>query len=171
MKVPKAALLAVLAVGSTNAFVPATKVVIIALGFLLLITGLLQIKKRGGGEKTNKDITWRDSVLLGVVQGFAAFPGLSRSGLTVSALLLRKFNDDVALKLSFILSLPIVLAGNILLNLGGFALNTENLVALLASFIFGLATIHIMLKFAKRIQFGWFVVVFSLFVFASAFFL
>jgi len=156
--------------GVESTFAPATRVVIIALGVLLLITGLLQITKRSGGQRKERDITLRDSILLGFVQGFAAFPGLSRSGLTVSALLLRKFDDDVALKLSFIMSLPIVLAGNILLNLGKFSLNYENIVALITSFVFGIITIHALLKFAKKINFGWFVTVFSILVFVSAFF-
>ena len=156
--------------GVEDRFVLASRSVIIALGFLLLITGWLQIVGRGEGEKGEKDLTLWDGILLGLAQGFAAIPGLSRSGLTTSALLLRKFKDTVSLKLSFIMSLPIVLGGNILLNQEKLLLNVNNLIALVASFAFGLLTIHVLLKLAERMQFGWFVIGFAVLVFISAIF-
>lgn len=111
-----------------------------------------------------------ESLILGAAQGVAEWlPGLSRSGLTVAALLLRQFDDEVALKLSFLLSLPIVLAGNILLNSEYLYFNLSNLVALAASFIFGLLSIHWLLALARRINFGYFTLVFGLLVIASAF--
>ena len=92
-----------------------------------------------------------DGVLLGVAQGLAALPGLSRSGLTVSVLLLRKFDGATALKLSFLVSLPIVLFGNLFLNLNDFAFSAEALVGLFFSFLFGILTIDLLLKAAKKI--------------------
>lgn len=137
-------------------------------GILLLITGVLQlVAKESAGDKTlpNK----KDSLLLGIVQGFAALPGLSRSGLTVSALLLRKYSKEEALRLSFLLSLPIVLGGNIVLNLSGFEVNPEKLVGLLFSFIFGLATIHGLILLARKVNFGWFVMIFGILSILAAF--
>jgi len=133
----------------------------ILIGLALLITGFLQFKKKAG-LKQEKDLKLADGFILGILQGFSIIPGLSRSGLTVSGLLLRKFNDTTALKLSFITSLPVVLGANIALNLDRFSLSLENFIGLLFSFIFGILTIHILLKVSQKINFAWFVLIFGL---------
>lgn len=145
------------------------RVITFLVGIALLITAYLQLKAKEGGYKTLSDLTVRDAVLLGIVQGCAALPGLSRSGTTVAALLLCRFDKAYALKISFLMSLPIVLAGNILLNIHGFVWSTEAMTGLFFSFIFGLATIHILLKFAEKINFGYFVAVFGLLTLVAVF--
>ncbi len=156
--------------GVEDQLIVAGRTAIIILGLLLLVTGFIQIARGRGGEKNYEDIKFTDGIIVGVSQGLAVFPGLSRSGLTVSALLMRKFQDTVSLRLSFILSLPIVLGGNILLNLDKFSFSSANLISLAASFVFGIATIHLFLRVAEKIQFGWFVLGFATLVFVSAFF-
>ncbi len=151
------------ALGSTS------KAIVIALGVLLLITGAFQLGKRGVGRRKVADATLTDSLLAGVAQGLAVLPGLSRSGMTVATFLLRDFEDTQSLKMSFILSLPIVLVGNVLLNTTNFAFTAELFVALLLSFLLGISTIHALLKFAKKIRFGWFVIFFGLLVLGSVF--
>lgn len=146
-----------------------TKGILVALGILLLITGAVQLRRRGGGERTPEDLNLKDGILAGLAQGLSALPGLSRSGFTISTLLLRRLGDTYALKLSFIMSLPVVLFGNILLNTSQFALTPESFISLLLSFGLGLATIHFLLRIAERIQFGWFVALFGLLVLGSAF--
>lgn len=139
------------------------KIITLGIGLLLLITGWLQIRaRRKKGVKQVNDIKNADSVLLGFLQGLAVLPGLSRSGLTVSGLLLRKFDDVTALKLSFLMSLPIVLLGNIVLNLDKFAFSGYSMIELLFSFVFGIITIDLLLRFARKINFGWFVLIFGL---------
>lgn len=140
-----------------------------SIGVLLLVTAALQLKKKEEVGKKSADLKFVDGIALGLAQGAAVLPGISRSGITISAFLLRGFNDSDALKLSFLLSLPIVLAGNIVLNLGGFTISEEALFGLLFSFIFGLATIHLLLKFAARVNFGYFVLVFGALVIGSVF--
>jgi len=135
-----------------------------AVGLLLLITGWLQIKTKKDGVKKVKELSGRDGILLGLVQGFAALPGLSRSGLTVSVLLLRKFSGASALKLSFLMSLPIVLVGNLVLNFNDFAFSKEAAVGLFFAFLFGILTIDLLLKAAKKFEFGWFVLGFGILV-------
>lgn len=142
-------------------FTSATKSITILIGVLLLITAYLQIKAESGGGRKGRDIKKRDGIILGFVQGLAAMPGLSRSGLTVSALLLGNFNKETALKLSFLMSLPIVLAGNLILNLDKFALSITSLAGLLTSFIFGILTIDLLLKLSRKINFGYFVLFFG----------
>jgi len=145
------------------------KAVTLAIGLLLLVTAFLQLKakKQEGKQLKNPNLT--DGVILGLVQALTALPGFSRSGLTVSALLLRRFEKTQALKLSFLLSLPIVLGGNIILNYQYFSFNPAAFVGLAFSFVFGLLTIDLLLKIAQRINFGYFVFAFGLLTIASVF--
>ena len=145
------------------------KVITVFVGLLLLITAFLQLKHKQENFKKEINLTNKDSWLLGIVQGLASLPGLSRSGTTVSVLLLRKFEEGLSLKLSFLMSLPIVLGGNIFLNWSYFNLSLQNLVGLLFSFGFGYLTIHLLLGLTKKINFGWFVLVFGLLMIAAAF--
>ena len=145
------------------------RVITVLIGFLLLITAFLELKAKRGGYRREENITLGDCFLLGIVQGFAALPGLSRSGLTVSTLLFRKYHEATALRLSFLMSLPIVLGGNILLNYKELHASPESLVGLAASFFFGIATIHILLKVAQKINFGYFVIGFGILTLISAF--
>jgi len=138
------------------------RLITLGVGVLLLITAFLELKAKRNGYRGILDLKTVDGLLLGIVQGLAALPGLSRSGLTVSALLLLKFDKTYALKLSFLMSLPIVFLGNLALNLNTFAWLVEALAGLLCSFVFGLATIHFLLKIAENINFGYFVLFFGL---------
>jgi len=146
-----------------------TKIITTAIGILLLVTAGLQIKAGKGGQRRSGEIKKSEGVILGIVQAFAALPGLSRSGLTVSALLLHKFNEEDALKLSFLLSLPIVLGGNIILNLDKFVLTHASLMGLVTSFVFGILTIGVLLKIARKVNFGWFVFGFGVLTLLSVF--
>jgi len=145
------------------------KIITLIIGLLLLITAFLQIKAPSRGYKNSKDLKIKDGVLLGLMQGLAVLPGLSRSGLTVSTLLLRKFDDTQSLRLSFLMSLPIVLFGNIFLNVNDSLFSTEALIGLIFAFVFGILTIHLLLKLAKKINFGYFVLIFAVLTILSLF--
>lgn len=138
------------------------KGITVLVGILLLVTGFTQLRAGGGGELDAEDLGTFDGLLLGLAQGVAALPGISRSGMTISALLLRNYREEQALRLSFLLSLPIVLGANVVLNYERFVLTMPSLAGLLASFVAGLLTIHGLLAFARRIRFGYFVLVFGI---------
>lgn len=144
----------------------------LVIGLLLLVTAGLQYRaQRQVGARDLKEysgIEKKDGMILGVVQSLAAMPGLSRSGLTVSALLLRKFDDNIALELSFLLSLPIVLGGNVVLNLGKFSVSPQAWVGLVASFVFGFLTIDLLLRLARKINFAHFVLFFGILTIVAA---
>ena len=72
-------------------------------GLALIITGILQKISEKGKVKFTKP-NFKDSVLMGILQGLAIVPGISRSGITVSGLLLRKYDSKEALRLSFLMS-------------------------------------------------------------------
>ncbi len=139
------------------------------IGVFLLFTAIIQIKINSNSKelKNEKEITNNDSFILGIVQSFSILPGISRSGITISSLLLRKFDDTTALKLSFLMSLPIVLIGNLILNLPDFKFTSTTIYGLLTSFIFGILTISGLMKLSKKINFGWFVLIFAILMIAS----
>ena len=142
----------------------------IVVGFFLLVTGIFQLRASNAGFRRAYHLKDSDSIFLGILQGFAVIPGLSRSGLTVSGLLFRKVNDTTALKLSFIMSLPIVLLGNVFLNFNSFIFIKEMFFALIVSFAFGLMTIHLLMEFSRKVKFGHFVIAFGLLVLAAGVF-
>lgn len=146
------------------------KIITIIIGGLLVVTGLLLASRKEVGKRKVGEAQFDDGVLTGLIQGLAVLPGVSRSGSTVSVLLLRKFDEVEALKMSFILSLPMVLVGNILLALGSFDISFANFVGLIAAFVAGYVTINVFLKVAKKVDFSTFVLGFGLLVLVSALF-
>ena len=147
----------------------AGRIIMLGIGILLIITAIIQFYKKVRGEKLASASTLKDGIILGLTQALAVLPGVSRSGSTTGVLLLRKFTEKEALTMSFILSLPIVLFGNIFLNLGQLEINPANILALFSSFAFGLATIHGLLALARKINFAWFVLAFGLLTILASF--
>ena len=139
------------------------------IGLLLLLTALIQFGKSSASEqRTASQLNLSDSLILGAAQGLAILPGISRSGFTISSLLLRGIQETHALVLSFLMSLPAVLGANILLNLERFALSLENFIGLAFSFLFGLLSIRLLLTIASKLDFSWFALVFGLLTIAAA---
>lgn len=83
---------------------------------MLLVTGcILFLSDRcGGGRKNGRTATVKDVLLVGLAQGAATIPGLSRSGTTISAGLALGFERNFAVRFSFLLSLPAVLGATLL---------------------------------------------------------
>ena len=82
----------------------------------LLVTGciLFVSDRMAGGRKTAGNATLKDVLLVGLAQGCATIPGLSRSGCTISAGMAVGFDRKFAVRYSFLLSLPAVLGATIL---------------------------------------------------------
>jgi undecaprenyl-diphosphatase len=152
-----------------NNFETTGKTITLFVGALLLLTGVIQIKTNNKGLREVRNLKNSDGIVLGFAQGFASLPGISRSGITISTLLLKKFDDTTALRLSFLMSLPIVLVGNILLNFQDLLriTNSTYIYGLLVAFVFGLLTISGLMKLSKKINFGWFVLIFALVMLGS----
>jgi len=85
-------------------------------GICLVITAILLLisDTRPSGHKKVKKTTYANAAVIGVAQGFATFPGLSRSGTTITACLMLGFDRAYAVKYSFLASLPAILGANIL---------------------------------------------------------
>jgi len=131
-------------------------------GVLLLLTALalyLPTRQRGdSGPVDVKTPTDREALLTGLVQGTSVLPGLSRSGVTVSALLMQKVDRETALRFSFLLSVPAVvgvlaleiLTGNTIpASVGLFDLVVIEAIV----FVVGLASMELLLRLARRINF------------------
>ena len=126
-------------------------------GALMLLTGALLLRSKQSGTRSRDDMRWPDALLTGIAQGLAALPGLSRSGLTVSALLWRGTDRREALTLSFLLSVPASAGAGLYSAIStGYFVSPEALAALVVSAITGFATIKALMAVARRLQFGWF---------------
>ncbi len=81
-------------------------------GVALVLTGVVVGMTRflPGGSRGELNSGWRQAVTVGLVQGFAIFPGLSRSGMTIAAGLGSGLERSWAARFSFLLSVPAVLA-------------------------------------------------------------
>ena len=97
------------AVESIGNYPAAVSCALILTGFILFFSDRL-----GGGRKTARNATLKDVLLVGVAQGFATVPGLSRSGTTISAGMALGFDRKFAVRFSFLLSLPAVLGATLL---------------------------------------------------------
>ena len=82
---------------------------LLATGFILFFSD-----RMAKGRKTEKNATILDAVLVGLAQAIGTLPGISRSGATISAGLLRGFDRTFAVRFSFLMSMPAVLGANIL---------------------------------------------------------
>lgn len=82
---------------------------------LLLVTGtILTLSERlGKRQRSMGDLSWLDSVLIGLAQALAIAPGISRSGATIAMGLLRGVKREAAARYSFLLSTPIILGAGL----------------------------------------------------------
>lgn len=85
-------------------------------GISLLITGcmLLIVDDLPAGNKTPKEMTYKNSIILGIAQGIATLPGISRSGTTLTVGILNGLDRKFAIKYSFIMSIPAILGACVL---------------------------------------------------------
>lgn len=133
-----------------------------AIGIFLILTGLLQ-RISADAKSMKKLPDKRDAFIVGMGQGFAAIPGISRSGTTTGLFLLRKFDSENALKYSYLMSVPAVLGAEIVLQIMDIVkVDFTSLLAVVFSFIFGLLTIDIFLKVARKVNFSNFCIILGL---------
>jgi len=100
----------------------AASATLIVPGILLLINGvqLLISDRLPDGALTEADASYGKAAIVGVAQGIATFPGISRSGTTITACLACGFKREFAVKYSFIMSIPAIM-GALVLELLDFA--------------------------------------------------
>jgi len=138
----------------------------LVIGFMLILTGIIMKFSGSKGDKEIADVNKKDIFLTGIAQGFAIIPGISRSGITVAMLLVRKVKQETALTISFVLSAPATI-GILFLdysNLSRIPLQSM-FVLTLSSLFFGYISMDILLKFAGKVSFWKFCIIFGLITF------
>ena len=132
-------------------------VFIAVIGVLLILTGILQLRSESVTMGGRNHPTLTDSLLVGAVQGVAILPGVSRSGVTTSALLFRSYDPPAAFRLSFLLSIPASLgaAGLTMAGAGGLPgiSPAAAATALSVSTVVGYLTIDALMRVVDRIPF------------------
>ncbi|MCD6184452.1 MAG: undecaprenyl-diphosphate phosphatase [Deltaproteobacteria bacterium] len=122
---------------------------LICTGFILWFTRYL--------TKSARDIngfTIKNSLVIGLVQGFAIIPGISRSGSTIAAGLYLGLTRETAARYSFLLSIPAIMGAELLniknLQAGAMLPDKITLLGMLASFIAGYSALKVLLFIVKK---------------------
>ena len=80
---------------------------VIFVGSMLLVTGgLLYIADRS--KDNQKTVSYRHAVVIGLAQGIAMLPGISRSGATIATAVLLKVDKSKAARFSFLMVIPLI---------------------------------------------------------------
>ncbi|MDF1499362.1 MAG: undecaprenyl-diphosphatase UppP [Anaerolineales bacterium] len=125
--------------------------------FLLVTAGLLYFAERGSRPfKSMSILTWSDSLWIGMAQALSLFPGISRSGATISGGLFRGLEREQAARFSFLLSVPAMLGAGLiaLIDLSNASNAMDQaaplLVGFLAAIVTGWIAIHWLLRFLQH---------------------
>jgi undecaprenyl-diphosphatase len=153
------------------------------IGASAIVVGLFMwwADRAGRGQKTLGNVSWADSMAIGLAQVLAIIPGVSRSGITISAGLLRNLDRPTAARFSFLLSTPIILgaaakdAWDLLKHKEAVPpeMQTAFVLGIIVSAITGSVTIAVFLKYLRTRSLAFFVayrIIFGIMVLALAFF-
>lgn len=145
---------------------------ILLIGAMLILTGFILLvphfvrkdknNKNNTSRRTAKNFGWWRSLILGVAQGLAIIPGISRSGTTISTMLLMKSERKFAGRLSFLISLPAISAATMMELvalkkefgcLTGAVGIVPLIVSMLVAFGVGLLALKLLLKLVEKGKF------------------
>lgn len=140
------------ALGDNMVFVGAALVVT---GFLLFACDLVR-----KGRKTAKNATLIDALVVGVGQAIATMPGISRSGMTITAGCFCGYERSFAVRFSFLMSIPAILGANVLSLVDAFkdgiiwAEVPMYMVGVITAAVVGYACIRLLRLIAEKGRFG-----------------
>ncbi len=121
---------------------------------------MVAAERYGTQERGERDLTLRDSIIIGAVQCVSLIPGVSRSGATISAGLFAGLDRVAATRMSFFLSIPALMGAGIKelpTALGGDIPVGSTIVATIVSFLVAYASVAWLLKFVAGHSITWFV--------------
>ena len=131
----------------------------LVLGVVLILDGIyIMFTREKKRPRTFKEMSLRDMIIIGIAQGIAALPGVSRSGMTVSTMLLLGYNPEDAFRYSYLAYIPAALGAfgvTLLLSRHNIEAVASQLsvsgvlIAVLAAFLTGLLVIGFLMKIAK----------------------
>ena len=133
-------------------------------GIGLIITSILLFicDRIGDGRKGIKKITYLNAFEIGIAQGVATLPGISRSGATIAACLMLGIKKETAVKYSFIMSIPAVLGAAVLelKDAAGTSVEAGTVVAyiigMVVSAVVGYFAIRVMINVVRRKRYLYF---------------
>ena len=130
----------------------------IIFGILLYISDLKKVRK-----KINKDFNYSSALYIGLFQVLSLIPGVSRSGITITAARFLNFNRVDSSKISFLISIPTLTVVSLygvqtLLIDKNFEISILNIFGIIFSFIFSYLTIKAFLNFLKKFSLFSFVI-------------
>ena len=127
-----------------NSMIPIA-ISLIVMGIILYI-----VDKKSDSSVDYEHITLKQAILIGMSQAIAAaFPGVSRSGITMTVARSFKIDRQSAAKYSFLLSTPIILAA-VIFSLDEFVFNLAFVIGVLTSFVVGLFVIKFLFEYLKK---------------------
>lgn len=140
------------------------------LGFEFIITGMILLfaERLNSGRKHVDETSYQDAAFIGIMQGVAIMPAISRSGLTISGALMRNLDREFAARFSFLMSIPAILGAAVfqmkdIMEEGGAALiSTPLLAGTFAAAIAGYFSVRFMIVLIRKGSMK----VFSYYVFA-----
>ena len=126
-------------------------------GLLLFVSDKFRLEKN-----INNNFNIKSAIIIGLFQVMSLIPGVSRSGITITAARILNFKRYDAAKISFLLSIPTLGAVSIfginnIISLGDLSFSIPNLVSIILSFMFSLLTIKFFLKYIKKASLNIFV--------------
>ncbi len=134
------------------------EMILIAVALIVLGIILYVVDKKSKSEVNLENMTFKQSFFIGIAQAIAAaFPGTSRSGITMTVARALKLDRESAAKYSFLLSTPIILAA-VLVSIKDFEFTLAFFMGVLTSFITGIVVIKFLLEYLKKGSFKGFAV-------------
>lgn len=132
------------------------------ISIMFCVTGVLLLATlwRSGGSRTIAEMTWMHAALIGLAQGIAILPGISRSGATIACALLLGMRRDEAARFSFLLAIPVI-GGVALLEirkLSDFSTLVPFLLGGLTSAIVGYLALRFLIQLVQKGRLAWFAV-------------
>lgn len=129
---------------------------LVIVGSMLLVTGTFLWFTRltpSGGKKV-EEIGFGTALFIGVCQGLAVIPGISRSGATIAAGLFSGVERETAARYSFLLSMPAIVGAELLMLKDSFAtgigINFITLLSTLVAFIVGTLALVVLMRIVKK---------------------
>ena len=128
---------------------------VVAVGIFLIINGfiLYSTNYAKNGNDTVKELTFRNAFLIGVFESLALFPGISRSGTSISAGLFLGLERECAARYGFLIALPVIGAAVLfeIKNIGALSQNSPltMVAAYIAVVVFGYLSIGLLIRLIK----------------------
>ena len=150
----------------TSKLIPDLSVKFVCGGFLvtsalLIISSIMEKRQFAKGPNEFTGISIKQSIIIGIMQGFGTLPGISRSGSTIAGALFGGVNRSLAGEFSFIVSIPAILGAFILelkdLGQMSSSIGAAPIIAgCISSFAVGYFSLSVLMKIIKKGKLQWF---------------